>query len=71
MSYQEIVDGVRAVHRANVKQFRADPNGDLPACKPRLGTRTCERCGRDVSRHRRACSAIPSSMRWRVEYPAP
>ena len=45
-----------------------DPNGGAPVCMNGLRTRTCERCGRDMSDGNTLtdpCQAIPPEQRWR------
>ncbi len=56
---------VLAVQADNCRNMVADPDGEFPACKNKLGTWICERCGADV-RHPtgKACPAIPPEKRW-------
>jgi len=57
--------GVRAVQMGNFAAMVADPKGPYPACKNRIGTWLCERCGRDVRNRKDACPAVPTDKRWR------
>lgn len=60
----EIVRGIIAVQMDNYDNMIADPNGPYPACKNRVGTWLCERCGRDVRGTNDACPSIPREKRW-------
>lgn len=58
---------VMAIQADNCANMVADPEGDSPACKPALGTSTCERCGGDVRQRKGACPAVPPDLRWRFK----
>lgn len=72
LDYPEAQDAAMAavlrIQADNCANMVADPKGDHPSCKPRIGTRLCGRCGRDVTENRGACPAIPPSKRWRFRY---
>ncbi len=59
-----IMAGVLRVQRANCADMVPDVNGKYPACKNKLGTWECERCGRDVRGVDDACPAVPTKKRW-------
>ena len=40
---QAVVNGIAAVHADNASRMAADRGGDIPKCKPKLGTHYCER----------------------------
>lgn len=69
---EAILTGMARVHADNASRMVADRGGDLPKCKPKLGTHYCERCGRDVTTNNArssACPSIPTNRRWRMTYP--
>jgi len=69
---QVILGGMAAVHADNASRMVADQGGDMPKCKPKLGTHYCERCGRDVTTNNArssACPSIPPERRWKMTYP--
>lgn len=63
--WEAIMRGVIAVQQANFDDMVADPDGPYPACKNRLGTYLCDRCGRDVRGTIDACPLVPREKRWR------
>ena len=67
-----VMAGMAAVHADNTSRMLADRGGDMPKCKPKLGTHFCERCGRDATTNdarSSACPSIPTDRRWRMTYP--
>jgi hypothetical protein len=64
-----ILRGMVNVHAANMQQFEKSEDGDNPRCKNALGTFFCERCGRDVRGTKDACPDVPTSQRWKINYP--
>lgn len=61
-------DLTRGVLRAESYTRRVlDPSGPYPACRSAVGTRTCERCGRDTRGAKGPCPAARPEDRWRFE----
>jgi hypothetical protein len=68
MSVFSIINGMARVHAANLEQFEKSEDGDYPRCRNALGTYFCEDCGQDVRVTKGACSSVPISERWKVNY---
>lgn len=57
---------VYALVRAWPQIKNAPGEKKYPVCKPKLGTRICTRCGREITAANRSepCPAVPLSKRW-------
>lgn len=61
---EEIVGRMVSAQIGDGSQYRSNPEGSYPICKPALRTSTCERCGGDVREYKGPCPSIPKSKRW-------
>jgi hypothetical protein len=68
MRVQSIINGMARVHAANLEQVEKCEDGDYPRCRNVLGAYYCEKCGQDVRVTEGACSSVPLSERWKVNY---
>jgi len=65
--YRTALAAVIAIQQDNCAAMVMDRNGDNPACKNKIGTWKCERCGADVRSTKGACVAAPPEKRWRFQ----
>lgn len=68
-----IVEGIMRVDAANRKMMVADPNGDFPRCKPKIGIpgvmpdNKCERCGNIITGVS-ACPTADPESHWSIDW---
>lgn len=70
----QIIQGILNVERSTVRY--STPDGRYPVCKSIVGTRICERCGKDMPMMKsfwmdnvvaaKACEGVPPEQRWDV-----